>query len=317
VIDAVPSRRGRFPTWPVIVLVGVMIGLVLLGSSHMDPPESGERAIDALGVACGIVGALSVLLWRTSAVAMVVIAAAGMFVYTALGYQGGPALMSGPIVLVFLGYVAPRRTAWAGAALVIVAVTVGRRIGGQSIGLGELLVVGWALAAVLGGQAIRATSDRRAAEREQQDQLRHQAVIDERLRIAQDLHDSVAHAMATINVQSGVAAHLIDRRPEQARDALEAIRVASSDVLDELGAIVGVLRDTDEPAPRAPAGRLEDIETLVDRARADGLAVTCTTTGGSPAVPHSVGAAAYRTELVQANWQAGAKAEVAAAGSNP
>ena len=109
--------------------------------------------------------------------------------------------------------------------------------------LAELLVlVGWASAAVLAGQAIAARGERVAADRERARHAQEQALAQERLRIARDLHDSVAHAMATINVQSGVAAHLLDRDTGQAKQALEAIRTASSDALDELTAILSVLR---------------------------------------------------------------------------
>jgi signal transduction histidine kinase len=114
------------------------------------------------------------------------------------------------------------------------------------------------------------------------------------LRIARDLHDSVAHAMATINVQSGVAAHLLDRKPEQAKVALEAIRRASSDVLDELGTILGALRRDDGAAPRAPAAGLDRLDDLVERSSADGVAVTCTVAGDPAVLPPSLSAAAYR-----------------------
>ena len=149
---------------------------------------------------------------------------------------------------------------------------IGRAVGSDDIGYGDVLaVVGLASAAVLAGQAIAARGERAAAERERLAHQEQQAVAAERLRLAQDLHDSVAHAMVTINVQSGVAVRLFDRDPSQARDALEAIRVASSDALDELGAILGVLRDPDADAPRAPLSTLADVGSLVERARADGV----------------------------------------------
>ena len=121
--------------------------------------------------------------------------------------------------------------------------------------------------------------------------------------------------MATINVQSGVAAHLIDRRPEQAHEALEAIRVASAEVLDELGAILGVLREPDEAVPRAPVepdrGRRR---ALVDRARADGLPVTLDAPDRRDTVPAAVGGAAFRVvqeALTNVRRHAGAGASAA------
>ncbi len=214
--------------------------------------------------------------------------------YLARGYPDGPALLPGPLALLALGYQAPRRTAWIGAAAYLASAFVGRAIGSDDIGYGDMLaVVGLASAAVLAGQAIAARGERAAAQRERLAHQEEQAIAAERLRIAQDLHDSVAHAMATINVQSGVAARLLDRDPSQAKGALEAIRVASSHALDELGAILGVLRDPGD-APRAPVSTLADVGSLVERARADGLRVTSDVRGSVESVAMSVSSAAYR-----------------------
>ena len=124
-------------------------------------------------------------------------------------------------------------------------------------------------------------------------------MANERLRLAQDLHDSVAHAMATINVQSGVAAHLLARegtsasQPQLVRDSLEAIRAASAAALDELGSILGVLRQPGE-APRTPTADLRQLTDLVERAEADGVRVTSRVTGAVESVPPTVSTAAYR-----------------------
>ena len=90
---------------------------------------------------------------------------------------------------------------------------------------------------------------------------------DERLRIARELHDAVAHNISLINIQAGVALHLDRRPPEQARDALAAIKEASKDALVELRSILGVLRQVDEDgAPRAPTPSLDRLDELVGRA---------------------------------------------------
>src|SRR5205823_455617 len=79
---------------------------------------------------------------------------------------------------------------------------------------------------------------------------------EERLRIARELHDVLAHNISMINVQAGVALHLMDERPEQARTALAAIKDASKEALTEVRSVLGVLRQVDEDAPRAPAAGL-------------------------------------------------------------
>src|SRR5581483_2069211 len=88
-------------------------------------------------------------------------------------------------------------------------------------------------------------ASRAASLREREEQARR-AVDAERLRIARELHDVVAHTMATINVQASVAAHVIDQQPEQAAEALEAIKQASKEGLRELRGILNVLRQADE-----------------------------------------------------------------------
>jgi signal transduction histidine kinase len=165
-----------------------------------------------------------------------------------------------------------------------------------------LAAIGWTLAAVLGGQLIAARRDHVVAEREQRRLAEHQVVTDERLRIAQDLHDSVAHAMATINVQAGTAAHLLSRRPDQIDQqqlgaALTAIKTASGEVLDELGAILGLLRGGTDPTAAGalqPQVGLEHLDDLVTRARADGLVVTVTGTNQTGSLPRPVSIAGYR-----------------------
>ena len=121
-------------------------------------------------------------------------------------------------------------------------------------------------------------------------------VEQERLRIARELHDIVAHTITTINVQAGVAAHLIDRDPSHAKEALATIEAASHDALDELRAVLGVLRDgRDERAPLEPVPRLADIEGLLRQARDSGLEADLDADGevGEP-VPDAVQLAAYR-----------------------
>jgi signal transduction histidine kinase len=133
------------------------------------------------------------------------------------------------------------------------------------------------------------------AERTREEEARRR-VEQERLRIARDLHDAVAHALTTINVQAGVAAHLLDRNPGNARAALGTIEDASHEALDELRAIVGILRDHDaERAPLEPAPTLDAVSELVERERTRGLDVSLDIRGKRPdRLPEPVQLAAYR-----------------------
>ncbi|MBB6033419.1 sensor histidine kinase [Phytomonospora endophytica] len=95
----------------------------------------------------------------------------------------------------------------------------------------------------------------------------------ERLRIAQELHDVLAHHISLINVQAGVALHLVDERPEQTRTALAAIKSASKEALGELRAALDALRNPGDEAPRAPTAGLSELPAIVDSVRAAGLDV--------------------------------------------
>jgi signal transduction histidine kinase len=118
----------------------------------------------------------------------------------------------------------------------------------------------------------------------------------ERLRIARDLHDVIAHTLTTINVQASTAAQLLDRNPDHARGALEIIEDASRDAIDELRAILGVLREGDgSDAPLQPAPGVEDLPELVRRTHEDGVDVQVTVVGEPHGrVPEAVSLAAYR-----------------------
>jgi signal transduction histidine kinase len=105
----------------------------------------------------------------------------------------------------------------------------------------------------------------------------------------------VSHSIAMINVQAGVAAHLLDSDPEQARTALIAIRDASRDALRDLRTTLGVLRDVDGTIDdRAPTPGLTRLDDLAERTRSAGLEVDVTMTGLDQPLPAGVDVAAYR-----------------------
>src|SRR2546421_11794668 len=114
------------------------------------------------------------------------------------------------------------------------------------------------------------------ARREEETQRR---VTEERLRIARELHDVVSHSISTIKVQAGVAAHVMGERPEQAREALVAIKETSKETLRELRGILQVLRRVDEVEPRAPAPGLAQLDVLVETATQAGVHTTASVIG--------------------------------------
>jgi signal transduction histidine kinase len=116
----------------------------------------------------------------------------------------------------------------------------------------------------------------RAAEAE----CARQKVREERVRIAHELHDVVAHTLAVITVQAGVGRRLMDRRPEEASAALESIETIGRTAQDELRVVLGLLRDEQVGAAAlAPAPRLVDLKELADNVRASGSPVELRTSG--------------------------------------
>jgi signal transduction histidine kinase len=126
--------------------------------------------------------------------------------------------------------------------------------------------------------------------RAEEEQERRQA-SEERLRIARELHDVLGHHLSLINVQAGVGLHLMDNRPEQAREALTAIKSASAEALREVRSVLGVLRAEGEAAPRQPALGLNRLDELTAGA---GIPVRTTINGEPRELPAEVDRAAYR-----------------------
>lgn len=150
-----------------------------------------------------------------------------------------------------------------------------------------------------------ATHDRRAAtaallERaESAERTREEEALrrvgEERLRIARDVHDVVAHAMVAINVQAGVGAHLLERDPEQARATLREIKKVSGEALGDLRAMLGLLRQDDDPAaPVVPTQGLAEIDGLRDGLGSAGVRLEVQIAPDAGAVPAAVGATGYR-----------------------
>ncbi|GAA4970171.1 sensor histidine kinase [Kineococcus glutinatus] len=153
-----------------------------------------------------------------------------------------------------------------------------------------------ALGAAVGGhRAVLAAAENRAREAEgSREQEAQRRVVEERLRIAQDLHDVVAHHIAVIGVQAGVVQHLLRSDPARAEVAAGHVRAASEEVIAEMGAVLRVLRARDEGSATDPAPGLAQVDTLVESARRAGLRVVLSSTGRPFALAPVVDLTAYR-----------------------
>jgi signal transduction histidine kinase len=262
------------------------VAFLVVATAHLDVAR-GDRALDALGyvllaVAGGTLAAARRQPWFAVGVVTVV-----LMTYIGREYPGGPIFVTAWISLFSLGYHARRRSAFVGAAALSASLILASIVAGRTEPLIHLVFVGWSAASVFLGDAVCSRRDSRVEE-----SRRHLA--EERLRIAQDLHDSVAHAMATINVQAGAAAHVMDRRPDAVKDALTAIQRASGDVLDELAVMLNVLREPAAVAAHGPTPGLDRVAALVDSTREVGLDIVLRVDGPTDVVPQPVGTAAFR-----------------------
>ena len=218
--------------------------------------------------------------------------------FSLLGYVNGSVLLA-PVLALYAvaSWVPPRRAAaWSLGTLAVLTLvsTLNNPLG--HFGGGVVLLPALVATAHFAGVAAYNRRALLAAIRERaRDEARRQ-VDAERLRIARELHDVVAHTMATINVQATAAVHVLPDQPETAAEAMRAVKAASKEGLRELRAVLDVLRRVDAPDGDgvAPAPGLDQLEGLVERARQAGLPVTVTVSGRDRPLPTAVDLAAYR-----------------------
>ena len=282
-----------------MALSGLAIGVFQVAGSFGAAGDQPERkAIDGLALLLILAGPAALAVrdrWPLVAVA-VALAAANLFI--GLGYPYGPIFLSVVVALFSAGAAGHRRGAWvlAGVGLAghMAASLVdpnARRDEPEWVHLA--LVAAWLVVVLAVAELVRIRRERaaelaRAAEEEERRQAGEQ-----RLRMAQELHDVLAHHISLINVQAGVALHLLDDQPERAGPALANIKAASGDALRELRTALDLLRHGEE-APRLPAPRLADLNALVEGVRASGLVVRLDHDPPEAPLPAAVELAAYR-----------------------
>jgi signal transduction histidine kinase len=162
---------------------------------------------------------------------------------------------------------------------------------------GRLIASGWLVSAGVGVVAFvqwhahMREVERRAEQAERtRDEVARRRAVEERLRIARELHDSLTHSISVIKVQAGVAAHLARKNGEEPSDALLAIQEASSDAVRELRSTLDVLRREEH----LNGSGLDQLPALVERARSSGLPTTYAVLGDRRPLPPEVDQAAYR-----------------------
>jgi signal transduction histidine kinase len=300
-----PSWIRRSDVRLAVICGVIQIGATVGASHHMSRTHScwwasacrPTTGLDAGAYALLALGPLALVLRRRYVREVLVFVFAVTLAYVARGYPLGPNFLSLGLAIVSALFAGERVLAWAavgaGWLLFLGLPWALGHSGGPNV-LAALAIAAWLLVALGSAEGARSRRARFAeVRRARQLEARRQA-DEERLRIAQELHDVLAHNISLINVQSGVALHLMDEKPEQARIALTAINEASADALREVRSVLGVLRGTGEQAPRAPTAGLDGLDDLVTRTTAAGVRVTLEVHGEPRPLPASIDLAAFR-----------------------
>jgi signal transduction histidine kinase len=268
----------------------------VVGSVGAASEQAAARPLDAAAWGLLLVAAGALLVRRRHPVAVLAVTAAATVAWLAASYPYGPVFLPLSVAVYTLAAATPRERlpALTGGVLVVLVVVVAVGVGdGRVWGWGELrdVLLAWLallLVPLWVGVVARARRGRAAEEASRR-------ADDERLRVARELHDVVSHSIAMINFRAGVALHVLDRRPEQAREALVAIRHASAGAMQELRATVGVLRQPgggDRSRAAVPGlARLDELVAGVARA---GPPVRVEVDGEPAELPPAVDLAAYR-----------------------
>ena len=271
----------------------IQLGGTALAAQH----QTGYGTFGVAGIALLALGVAALPFRRRFPVGVLAVTVATTLTYWSLGYPRGPVFAAMVIAFVYVVLTGRRLAAIVSLLVGFLAFPwLGYLVGrtpapgiGALVGLGAWLATLFSVSELVRNRRERA----RDAERSRAEIAQRRAA-DERLRIAQELHDVIAHSMSLINLRAGVALHLIDNDPEQARDALATIKEVSKEGLVELRSVLGVLRQGEDAAPRSPAPTLRRLDELLERARASGVDVRLETEGDLHTLPRNVDLAAYR-----------------------
>jgi signal transduction histidine kinase len=292
------EERGPRLPWRSTVLI---TAFVLAGSNFAAHQQAGERAeLDPFARVLLLVSG-GLLLWRKRyPVAVAFGTAAAAMVYLGAGYPYGPVFLTVALAC-FSAIVAGHRgaawaalgTLWAGHVLVAHWLYRWLPPSGDSAAswTQEIVVATWVVAIVAVSELARVRREQWARERAERALAARRRADEERLRIARELHDVLAHSISVINVQAGVGLALLDTDPDQARTALTTIKAKSKEALGEVRQVLDTLR-TPGNAPRTPAPGLDRLPELVEQAANAGLTVDVV--GEPPRLPPGADLAAFR-----------------------
>ncbi|NUU22976.1 MAG: sensor histidine kinase [Streptomycetaceae bacterium] len=302
-LERYPERRARAAD---VVTAVASCDCTLFGTQISTSESSPPHALWPV-LTFGVLPSAALMACRSRPRSALAVTAAAAAVLTAFGYLPSPLLLA-PVLtaLYWLAALTDSRTTGICGSVTLV-VLLATSLAGAPLGDDFILrtvgTVLWLLLPVsLGGRSrfrrayLESVQARAAyAERTREEEARLR-VAEERMRIARELHDAVAHHMAVAHAQAGTAAHLAATQPEQTRKILADLVGTTSSALLELRATVGVLRRTADPGadPLEPTPGLDRLPTLVAACESAGLMVTVSTEGEARPLSPGVDLTAYR-----------------------
>ncbi|RJQ78779.1 sensor histidine kinase [Pseudonocardiaceae bacterium YIM PH 21723] len=296
-----PESPAMTPFWQRIRVLSVVLAVfsslpVVMGTIAVSD-RGPYRPMDPGGWVLLLSLPVALALFGWSPRISVAYSVAGTSLFYLLHYPLGPASLPMYVTLFLAAAWGHRRLSWIGAASGMLGIGIGLTVYNAQWwkgGPGWLIAVTWLVLALLGAEFVRARRERADQRRETLAELIKRRESEERLRIAREVHDVLAHHVSLIAVQAGTALHLFDQDHEKARSALIAIKDSAKQVLVDLRSTVGTLRDFDGSATRQPISGLSQLNSLVERMTDAGLPVTVNTQGEPCALPSTVDTAALR-----------------------
>jgi signal transduction histidine kinase len=279
------------------LILAAVSGVIVTAGTVFHARGFHERDLKAYAMI--LIGVASLTIVRRWPVIAVTVAGVSTAYYYIGPFPDGPEMLTFAIASFTTVARGQRLAAYGGTAAGLSVFAWAEFLGGPPKIARFVGVLAWVLVVLCAGEVSRyhrayvreARQREGEAERTREEEFRRRAT-EERLRIAREVHDVVAHKISLINVQAGAALHR--REPEEAYAALGAIKDASKETLRELRATLGVLRQVDEAEPLSPTPSLEHLGELIEQTNDAGLAVRLTVSGERTELPAPVDLAAYR-----------------------
>ncbi|MDT0309940.1 histidine kinase [Streptomyces sp. DSM 44917] len=294
-----PWGAGRLP-WASSAAVAVV---QLVGSHFASENQTGHVRLDLLARALLLAGPVLLLLRLRLPTLAALGTSAVVLAYLSLGYAPGPVFLSAVLAAGSAVIAGHRHAAWVSlGALWAGQVLLGHGLhrwlppegDGPHAWQQDAALAAWTAALLAVSELIRSRREQWAKDRAAREEAERRRADEERLRIARELHDVLAHSISVINVQAGMGLALLDSDPGQARAALTTIKAASKEALGEVRQVLDALRTPGGAAPLAPAPGLARLPELTEQAARAGLAVTTATEGDPVALPPGADLAAFR-----------------------